>query len=107
MSSQNKFSVNELAKELTRLNKELIPLQNEIASFLEERDKIPEYKKDIMVSMMKTYCDLRNKLIDTKNNLDLAMVLKDTMKKPSPIKIDMPDSDDENEQEEEEKNNLI
>lgn len=101
MSSQNKFSVNELAKELTRLNKELIPLQNEIASFLEERDKIPEYKKDIMVSMMKTYCDLRNKLIDTKNNLDLAMVLNDTMKK------DMPDSDDENEQEEEEKNNLI
>lgn len=101
MSSQNKFSVNELAKELTRLNKELIPLQNEIASFLEERDKIPEYKKDIMVSMMKTYCDLRNKLIDTKNNLDLVMVLRDTMQK------DMPDSDDENEQEEEEKNNLI
>lgn len=101
MSSQNKFSVNELAKELTRLNKELIPLQNEIASFLEERDKIPEYKKDIMVSMIKTYCDLRNKLIDTKNNIDLVMTLKDTMQK------DMPDSDDENEQEEEEKNNLI
>ena len=69
MSSQNKFSANELAKELTRLNQELIPLQNEIASFLEERDKISEYKKDIMTSMMKTYCDLRNKIIDIRNKM--------------------------------------
>ncbi|KAK8893778.1 hypothetical protein M9Y10_022207 [Tritrichomonas musculus] len=90
MSRQNKFSANELAKELTRLNKELIPLQNEIASSLEKRDKIPEYKKDIMASMMKTYCDLRNKVIDTKNNLDLVMTLKDT----NTIKMDMTDSDD-------------
>ncbi|KAK8875759.1 hypothetical protein M9Y10_005934 [Tritrichomonas musculus] len=110
MSRQNKFSANELAKELTRLNKELIPLQNEIASFLEKRDKIPEYKKDIMASMMKTYCDLRNKVIDTKNNLDLLMTLKDTMQKPNTIKMDMTDSEDgpitfsdENEQEGEEK----